>query len=240
MFQEHVSLPCPTPISSFPPRTSLLDAEIEIPSLCERFHTLCRQHTSPPSLDQRVPTFAQHTQALGGHQHNNILALDQSVPVLDQQIIPVLNQDVPMLDQDDILALAPALDQDSVPALPAPLDQDFGSVLGNSSIDYNYMLPVPVSAFTDEERGKMEETATDAMEELARLLRMNEPFWFRSMVDGKFILQRESYEKIFHRPNRLRGTRVRRESSKDSRLVIMNGTQLVDMFLDSVTTSNSS
>ncbi|MED6137259.1 hypothetical protein PIB30_063456 [Stylosanthes scabra] len=85
--------------------------------------------------------------------------------------------------------------------------------------------------FTEEEIVRMKEAASKAMDELARLLRMNEPFWYRSTLNSSFILHRQSYDSTFHSVG-LR-CEARREASKDLRVVAMNGHKLVDIFLDS-------
>ncbi|MED6192906.1 hypothetical protein PIB30_014240 [Stylosanthes scabra] len=85
--------------------------------------------------------------------------------------------------------------------------------------------------FMEEEIIRMREAASKAMEELARLLRMNEPFWYRSTVNNCFILHRQTYDSVFHSVGLRCG--ARREASKNSRGVAMNGIKLVDMFLDS-------
>lgn len=115
-----------------------------------------------------------------------------------------------------------APDQPAVP-IDSALDRDFVA-LGNE-------LPRPLRRSITADSEMITNIANAAIDELIRLSCMNEPFWFRSIVDGKFILQRETYEKTFHMT-----TYSRRliESSKDSREVSMNGTQLVDMFLSSV------
>ncbi|MED6217599.1 hypothetical protein PIB30_019190 [Stylosanthes scabra] len=90
---------------------------------------------------------------------------------------------------------------------------------------------IGIRFFMEEEIIRMREAASKAMDELSRLLRMNEPFWYRSTVNSSFILHRQTYDSVFHRVGLRCG--ARREASKDSRLVAMNGFKLVDMFLDS-------
>ena len=90
------------------------------------------------------------------------------------------------------------------------------------------------------ERAVMFETAATAMDELIRLLRTNEPLWVKSPSDGRYVIQRDSYEKTFPRATHLRSSCARIESSKDSALVTMNATQLVDMLLDAVSNDKAS
>ncbi|KAK9284785.1 hypothetical protein L1049_023962 [Liquidambar formosana] len=107
---------------------------------------------------------------------------------------------------------------------------DLDLAYGNSS---NPTLPYQLKGIPEMEKSLMAETAMSAMDELIRLLRINEPLWIKSSTDGKYVLHRESYEKIFPRANHFKSSNSRAESSKDSCLVTMNGMHLVDMFLDS-------
>ncbi|TKY59717.1 Homeobox-leucine zipper protein HDG12 [Spatholobus suberectus] len=137
---------------------------------------------------------------------------------------PTLDQNIPLLSQD-----ISALHEDNMP--PLDLDKNLEAILEMLDKD---MLPQPImSQSTDMEKSLMSQIANTAMEELMKLLSMNEPFWFRSLHDGKFILQSDSYQRIFRRSNCLSGPHARIESSKDSRVVNMGGAQLVEMFLNS-------
>lgn len=88
----------------------------------------------------------------------------------------------------------------------------------------------------DEQKRTMSRIATIAMEELARLVRVNEPFWVSAthVHDGRFTLDRESYEQVFPKDNHFQGANVCEESSKFSGVVKLSALHLVDMFLDSV------
>ncbi|XP_040866043.1 homeobox-leucine zipper protein HDG11 [Glycine max] len=84
------------------------------------------------------------------------------------------------------------------------------------------------------EKTLMLKVAASAMEELVRLIRINEPCWIKSSTqDGQLILQHENYEKMFPRTNNFKGVNLRVEATKDSGIVSINSIQLVDMFLDS-------
>lgn len=98
----------------------------------------------------------------------------------------------------------------------------------------NISLPFQFKGITDLEKTFMIETATNGMDELIRLLRIDEPLWNKSLTDGRYVINRDSYEKICIRANHFKSSSARFESSKDSRIVNMNAMQLVDMFLDSV------
>ncbi|MED6172512.1 hypothetical protein PIB30_050763 [Stylosanthes scabra] len=77
------------------------------------------------------------------------------------------------------------------------------------------------------------EVAATAMDELLRLVRINEPFWIGSAFDGKLVLHGESYDRMFPRVNQFNDGNSRVESSKESGIVNMTGIQLVHLFLDS-------
>ncbi|KAG5132635.1 hypothetical protein JHK82_023823 [Glycine max] len=83
------------------------------------------------------------------------------------------------------------------------------------------------------EKALMFKVAAAAMNELVRLIRINEPLWTKSSTqDGKPILQHENYEKIFPRTNSFKGANLRVEATKESGIVSINSIQLIDMFLD--------
>lgn len=119
---------------------------------------------------------------------------------------------------------------------PGGLDLDLtsGGELITSNINpafSNYHFRV----IPDMEKTMMAETAANAMEELVKLLRIDDPLWvFSSSSDGRCTIHRDSYEKIFPRSNHFKTSSARIESSKDSGMVIMNAMQLVDMFMDTV------
>lgn len=94
-------------------------------------------------------------------------------------------------------------------------------------------MPLQFSGFSDTDKSVMAECASNAMDELIRLLQAGEPLWMRSQVDGREVLNIESYERMFPR-NKNPGIRI--EASRDSGMVIMNAGTLVDMFMDPVST----
>ncbi|OVA03238.1 Homeobox domain [Macleaya cordata] len=94
-------------------------------------------------------------------------------------------------------------------------------------------LPIQAMGISDMDKSLMLEIAGNAMDELIRLLQSGEPLWIKSTTDGREILNIETYERLFPRPNNLKNPDVRVEASRDSGVVIMNGLALVDMFLDS-------
>jgi homeobox-leucine zipper protein len=106
------------------------------------------------------------------------------------------------------------------------LDLDLGST--------NTASPYRLKGIPEMEKAIMLETAAGAMDELIRLLQINEPLWTESLADGRYVLHRDCYEKMFPRASHLRNATARIESSKDSGMVTMSGMHLVEMMIDSV------
>jgi len=190
--------------------------EYNIPALVtaldQNIHTLASTHNQNKN---NVPAAEEQSQLQGP---NPCLSVPSVTPTLDQDIPP------PCQDISSIF-------QDHTPSLDLDLD-------GILKILNSARVSQPTSSENkDTEKARMLKIANTAMEELMKLLSMNEPFWFRSIVDGRFILQRDCYQRIFQRSNTLKGPHARVESSKDSRVVKMSGTELVEMFLNSVSTS---
>ncbi|RWW80376.1 hypothetical protein BHE74_00011283 [Ensete ventricosum] len=109
---------------------------------------------------------------------------------------------------------------------------DLDLLCRNSSSAFPYTFPAAVSEL---EKPLMMEMATGAMEEVIRLVQADEPLWVKSGSDGRDILQLETYDRMFQRSNRqLRFPDTQTEASRDSAIVIMNATALIDMFMDAV------
>lgn len=99
-------------------------------------------------------------------------------------------------------------------------------------------LPFQQIVLSDMDKSLMTDIARTAMEELVRLLQTNEPLWMKSNTDGRDVLNLETYETIFPRSNtHLKNPNIRIEASRESGVVIMNGSALIDMFMDSVSCS---
>ncbi|ESW19454.1 hypothetical protein PHAVU_006G126500 [Phaseolus vulgaris] len=117
-----------------------------------------------------------------------------------------------------------------------PMNQVIGA---SSSHDPNLALQMMdggynVYASEGIEKNLMAKVAATAMDELIRLLRINEPFWIKSSTqDGKLYLLLENYQKMFPKTKHFKGPNVRIEATKESGIVSINSLQLVDMFLDS-------
>jgi hypothetical protein len=68
----------------------------------------------------------------------------------------------------------------------------------------------------------MSQPANLAMQEFVRLVRVNEPFWINfsnTHQDGRYNLDRESYNQFFPKNSHIRGDYVSEESSKYSGIV---------------------
>ena len=112
------------------------------------------------------------------------------------------------------------------------LDLDLLPASSTSVPTLPYHHPIHLSAV---DKSLMTEIATNAMAELLRLSQTNEPFWIKSTNDGRDVLDLETYEQAFPRPNSpFKNPHFRTEATRDSGVVIMNSEALVDMFMDSV------
>ncbi|KAM7277711.1 hypothetical protein ACFE04_004845 [Oxalis oulophora] len=118
-------------------------------------------------------------------------------------------------------AVGPSLDLDLLPG-------------SSSSSHMPPSLPFQPIGLSDMDKSLMTDIASNAIEELLRLLQTNEPLWMKSTNDGRDVLNLENYERIFPRANsHLKNPNVRIEASRSSGVVIMNALSLVDMFMDS-------
>ncbi|KAK8537004.1 hypothetical protein V6N12_043185 [Hibiscus sabdariffa] len=134
------------------------------------------------------------------------------------QPVHISSLDFRMANFDGYGVSGPSLDLDLLP--------------GSSSAMPN--LPFQPVIVSDMDKSLMSDIAANAMEEMLRLLQSNEPLWIKSTNDGRDVLNLETYERIFPRPNtHFKSPNVRIEASRDSGVVIMNGLALVDMFMDS-------
>ncbi|KAG6420911.1 hypothetical protein SASPL_117455 [Salvia splendens] len=112
------------------------------------------------------------------------------------------------------------------------LDLDLDLLHGSSS-SVIPTLPFPQLTISDMDKSLMADIATNAMEELIRLVQTNEPLWIKGAADGRETLNLESYERIFQSPySHMKNPGIRIEASRDSGVVIMNCLALVDMFMD--------
>ncbi|XP_073130915.1 homeobox-leucine zipper protein HDG11-like [Henckelia pumila] len=75
--------------------------------------------------------------------------------------------------------------------------------------------------------------AATAMDELVELLHLKESVWIKSSSDGRSLIHHDSYYKLFPKTNHLKLVNARIESSKDSGVVAVAATDLIEMLLDS-------
>lgn len=113
----------------------------------------------------------------------------------------------------------------------AGVDMNNGSPLSATDDE---ILPILIGEVTDVEKEMMFDAARTAMDELIKILRINEPLWIRSSADEQYVLSQDNYERISPRVSHFRGSNAHEEATKDSRVVCMHAMQLVDMFLDPV------
>ncbi|KAK4430476.1 Homeobox-leucine zipper protein ROC8 [Sesamum alatum] len=96
----------------------------------------------------------------------------------------------------------------------------------------NPISPHWSSGIQETEKSIIIETTISAMDELVELLRVNEPVWVKAPSDGRYLLHRDSYDKLFPKPNHFKTASARFESSKDSGEVSMAAIHLIEMLLD--------
>ncbi|KAL7589898.1 hypothetical protein Lser_V15G35652 [Lactuca serriola] len=119
------------------------------------------------------------------------------------------------------------------------LDLLTGSAIGASSS--NIVNPDPpfhnIVHLSDMDKSLMADIASNAIDELMKLVQTNEPLWTKCQKDGMHteVLNLDNYKRVFPRSNdhNLKSPNVRIEASKASGVVMMNSLQLVDMFVDS-------
>ncbi|KAE9617526.1 putative START-like domain-containing protein [Lupinus albus] len=222
-------------------------------TLNQGISTLCQDIPNPtfgPALNQNIPTPVQDIlyPTFGPTINQGISTLPQDIPKptfgvsVNQDIStpvqnisyptfgPTRNQNISTLRQDiPKPTFDPALNQNI--STPGQYSGSGYAMQGVSNAD---MLPhtMNTTSADDVEKAMMAEVSVTAMEELLKLLIMNEPLWLRPVPYGKCILQRECYERIFHRRNRFKGPYAHLETSRYSKTVNMSVTQLFDMFLD--------
>ncbi|THG17494.1 hypothetical protein TEA_024749 [Camellia sinensis var. sinensis] len=108
-----------------------------------------------------------------------------------------------------------------------------GSSSNGSENSVDHTLKSQLKQVQDSDTLRMVQTVSNAIDELTSLFIMDR-LWIKDPIDGRHIIQRENYEKIFSRTSHLKSSRTRFESSREEAIVRMNGAQLVEMLLDSV------
>ncbi|KAH9299811.1 hypothetical protein KI387_031493 [Taxus chinensis] len=85
---------------------------------------------------------------------------------------------------------------------------------------------------TELEKSLIVELAMNAMDELVRLAQTDEPLWMKNVNENKEVLCLEAYSKLSMRAPESKSYSVRKEATRDSGLVIINGNALVEIFMD--------
>lgn len=98
----------------------------------------------------------------------------------------------------------------------------------------NPALAYQLNENAEMESALMKDIAASAMEELVKLFQIEKPIWIKSPTNGRYLLNRDNYDKMFPKAKHFKNSHARVESSKDSGVVHISAAHLVDMFLDSV------
>ncbi|XP_060185579.1 homeobox-leucine zipper protein ROC8-like [Lycium barbarum] len=122
-----------------------------------------------------------------------------------------------------------------------PPQENNNNNVHENSIDINNIPIITPSPQESEfhhdnvEKSIILEIVVAAMDEVVRVLQVEEPLWIKSLNGVRNSIRRDSYEKIFsnsHRPYRSSSARI--ESSKDSGVVSMTPIELIQNFLDPI------
>ncbi|XP_065870098.1 homeobox-leucine zipper protein ROC8-like [Euphorbia lathyris] len=133
-----------------------------------------------------------------------------------------LGKSIPPVHGDSMEIMAPKQRLGS-PALDLDL---------NAGTSDRVSLPFQLEGIPELEKALMCKTAAGAFDELSRLLRIDAPLWTTTNPDGRFIIHRDSYEKLFPRTNHFNTLNARIESSRSAGTVPINALSLVETFLD--------
>ncbi|CDP18143.1 unnamed protein product [Coffea canephora] len=82
------------------------------------------------------------------------------------------------------------------------------------------------------EKSVMVETAVNAMDELLELFRGNEPLWVKSPTNERYLIHRETHDKLYPKISHINSSSSWIESSRDSGLVPITTRHLIDIFQD--------
>lgn len=88
------------------------------------------------------------------------------------------------------------------------------------------------------EKSRMMEKVDEAVEELKTMATVGDPLWVRSVESGRQILNYDEYLKTFHFNNNnnsnTRSLKTHIEASRETALVFMDPSRLVQSFMDEV------
>ncbi|KAK9691678.1 hypothetical protein RND81_09G211700 [Saponaria officinalis] len=96
----------------------------------------------------------------------------------------------------------------------------------------NLGLTDQMKANPELEKLLMAEIAASAMDELIKLLKVDQPLWIKSQTEEQYVLDYDCYYKIVSGTKESRYLNSRMESSKDAGVVAMDARLLVDLYLD--------
>ncbi|KAG6581230.1 Homeobox-leucine zipper protein HDG12, partial [Cucurbita argyrosperma subsp. sororia] len=184
----------------------------DLMSPCLPMHALSFRNMDPSTSMVSIMIVLQHEKV------SNLLAKYIGKPISQlESLLPVLGSSLDLSPRSSLTQIVPS------PAV---------NLMSDPVILDRTATPYQSRGINDLENALMMETAATALEELIRLLRIDEPLWMKILNDGRCVLHRDSYEKIFPRPNHFKSSNARTESSKASGVVTMSAMQLVDAFLD--------
>lgn len=110
------------------------------------------------------------------------------------------------------------------------LDVGVGKYWEKSGSDLLRSVTVP----TEADKPMIVELAVTAMEELMKMANAGEPLWIHSDINSTDILNEEEYFRNFHRGPRPKPLGFKSEASRESAVVIMNHSNLVEILMDVV------
>ncbi|XP_027177964.1 homeobox-leucine zipper protein HDG11-like [Coffea eugenioides] len=96
----------------------------------------------------------------------------------------------------------------------------------------NTLLPQRFSEIQGMEKSVMVETTVNAMDELLELFRGNEPLWVKSPTNERYLIHRETHDKLYPKISHINSSSSWIESSRDSGLVPITTRHLIDIFQD--------
>ncbi|KAK7339030.1 hypothetical protein VNO77_19670 [Canavalia gladiata] len=81
-------------------------------------------------------------------------------------------------------------------------------LLRSSSSSMPNVPPYQLVCLFDMDKSLMPDITLNVMEELIRLLQTNKPLWMKSSVDGRDVLNLETYERMFGSKNPMFGSKL--------------------------------
>lgn len=78
------------------------------------------------------------------------------------------------------------------------------------------------------------EIAVSAMEEFIRMSKIELPLWIQTMDHIKYVFNEDAYYSMFPATIWLKSAGFKTEASRDTNIVMMNHTNLIEVFMDVV------